>query len=440
MLPIAEAESSLWLPTQGSTGAAEVDAALSFTFWICLFFFALIVTLMVLFIVKYRGGKGESTADTAKSHTGIELVWTGIPILVVLSIFWVGFAAFLDLMVPPDDALEIKVYGQRWYWTFEYPNGLQLDSLHVPVDRPVKLTLRSEDVIHSFFVPEFRLKMDVVPGRYNKAWFEATVPGEYPIFCAEYCGTKHSDMVSTVVVHEPGGYEEWLKKAADIFSPYVNPRSLLQPVELLSAVRDGERPIDELVRSRLTPETTAMLNGWDGGSEPSEELRTGFIDDLNELIDGETIWDESLFAGIAIAEETRKLLEAEELLPEDVPQLNRFLLADAYSNLLSRGPNPIEAGEQVWERSGCASCHNKTEVGAIGPGLGGGWGKAVQLADGTEVTRDINYYRESIMEPTAKVVRGYDPKMPTYKTRLSDRQLDALLAFIESLTTGTGED
>jgi cytochrome c oxidase subunit 2 len=391
---------------------------------------------MTTFVIKYRRGRGKGPTSDTKSNLAIEIIWTAIPFVVVGIVFWAGFAAFMDLVVAPDNAMEIKVIGRKWYWKFEYPNGLVHDSLHVPVDRPVKLVMRSEDVIHSFFVPAFRLKMDVVPGRYNKSWFTATRVGEYPIYCAEYCGTGHSDMLSTITVHKTGGYAEWLKRTADIFSPYLRPESLSDPVAFLTALRDGTRPVDAAIRDALGDETRKALDSWDGKTKPDENLTKVFLDGLNDVIDGESLFSEARFAGIARADDTKVLLAKEELTETDVPQLNRFLIADAYKDLVRRGPDPIVAGRKVYEANGCAACHATTKEGGIGPGLGGIWGKMERLDPSGTVKVDENYFRESLVNPNAKVVAGYEPRMTSYKGQFSDRQIDALIAYVRSLTEG----
>jgi cytochrome c oxidase subunit 2 len=215
-LLLAAREPQFWLPPQGSTTAGEVDAIFDLILWISLAFFALIVGLMVAFVIRYRarraGQIGDSTAP--RKSTPLELVWSGIPLVIVIVLFWVGFESYMDLRTPPANAYEVNVIGMRWRWQFEYPNGWVEDKLHVPADRPVRLVMTSEDVIHSLAIPDFRVKMDVVPGRYTEAWFRAPEPGTYRINCTEYCGEGHSDMLSEVVVHPPGEFEKWLEDAS----------------------------------------------------------------------------------------------------------------------------------------------------------------------------------------------------------------------------------
>ena len=208
-------DSTLWMPPGVSTVAHHVDWLFNFILGISVFFFLLIVVLMVLFVIKYRRRAGQEAEASPSHNMALELTWTIIPLILVVVIFFFGFKGFLDMTTAPANAYEILVDGQKWNWSFTYPNGYVDSNLHVPVDRPVRLVMTSADVIHSLYVPAFRIKMDVVPGRYSKAWFEATEPGQYELFCAEYCGTSHSDMIAQVVVYPPGEFESWLDKASN---------------------------------------------------------------------------------------------------------------------------------------------------------------------------------------------------------------------------------
>ncbi len=313
----------VWLPVDASTGAPAVDALFHFILWVSVAFFALIVGLMVYFVVRFRR-RGLDAAEPSPAHnTALELTWSGIPLLLVIVIFGWGFKVYLDLNTPPANAYEVQVTGQKWKWLFTYPNGHVDENLHVPVDRPVKLVMTSEDVIHSFFVPAFRVKRDVVPGRYSSLWFQATKTGTFPVLCAEYCGRGHSDMLAEVVVHPPGGFERWLEDAA---------------------------------------------------------------------------------------------------------------------NLASR-MSPAEAGERLFRTRGCAQCHAVDGSARVGPSLAGLVGRRAVLRDGTTVVADENYVRESILEPQAKVAAGFEPVMPTYKGRLKDDEITALIAYLKALgeeTQGAG--
>jgi cytochrome c oxidase subunit II len=211
----AGTEPGFWMPVQGSTTAHRVDWLFHFILIISVVFFLLIVFLMTLFVIRYRRRRGVEAQVTATHSTPLELTWSLIPLVLVLLIFYFGFKSYMDMSTPPGNSYEILVTAQKWNWSFTYPNGYVDANLHVPVDTPIRLVLSSEDVIHALYIPAFRVKKDVVPGRYNKIWFRATTPGEYNLFCAEYCGLKHSDMLATVVVHPPGEFEKWLAEAGN---------------------------------------------------------------------------------------------------------------------------------------------------------------------------------------------------------------------------------
>jgi cytochrome c oxidase subunit 2 len=313
---------SFWLPEQASTLAPGVDWAFYFVYWVSAFFAVLITALIVLFAVRYRRREGvREKADPAPHHNlPIEVAWTVPPTVLVVAFFWVGFRGFVDLATPPENAYEVQVTGQKWNWLFTYPGGYVDPDLHVPVDVPVRLVLSSQDVIHSFFVPAFRVKRDVVPGRYNRTWFQATEPGEYQVFCAEYCGTSHSKMLAKVVVHPPGQFERWL--------------------------------------------------------------------------------------------------------------------ADA-SNFLDKMP-PEQAGEKLYQQRGCPQCHSVDGKPGIGPTFQGLFGTPQAIVGGGAVVADETYLRTSILNPQDQIVAGYEPVMPSFQGRLSDREVDAIIAYLKTLGGGAG--
>lgn len=307
---------TFWMPVQGSSQAGDVDSVFYLILWIALFFFALIVGLMILFILRYRRRPGREAEPSPTHNHALEAAWTLIPSALVIIIFVFGFRKFLDMSTPPANAYEVLVTGQKWKWQFTYPNGYVDEDLHVPVDTPIQLVITSEDVIHSLFVPDFRVKKDAVPGRYTKTWFRATMPGEHDIFCAEYCGTSHSDMLAKVVVHRPGEFETWLSGVSD------------------------------------------------------------FLDKMP----------------------------------------------------------PAEAGQKLFRLRGCTQCHSVDGAAGIGPTLKGVFGHQQILREGPPATVDENYLRESILDPQAKIAAGYEPVMPTYKGRLSDREITVIIEYIKSLT------
>ncbi len=213
--PLAQ---TFWMPVEASTYAGRVDWVFYFILAISAFFFALIAVMMFVFVVRYRRRPGQDSLPSPDHSMKLELTWTFIPLVLVVIIFVVGFRGYMDMATPPANAYDITVIAQKWSWAFQYPNGYVDANLHVPLDRPVRLTLISRDVIHSFYVPAFRIKKDCVPGRYNQAWFQATKINDttgYDLFCAEYCGTSHSRMISKVYVHDSTAFTQWLETAAN---------------------------------------------------------------------------------------------------------------------------------------------------------------------------------------------------------------------------------
>jgi cytochrome c oxidase subunit 2 len=200
---------SFWMPIQAAEGAADVDFAFYFILAICAFFFFLLVGLGILFLVRYRRRPGYTPLPSPHHSWKLEAIWTGVPIVLTAFMFWFGFSSYMHSRTMPLDANQVSVVGKKWFWTFQY-DKFEHTELHVAIDEPTVLTMRSEDVIHSFFIPAFRSKLDVVPGRYSKIWFTPTKLGVFSVFCAEYCGTGHSSMSTKVVVHTAEGLAEWI--------------------------------------------------------------------------------------------------------------------------------------------------------------------------------------------------------------------------------------
>lgn len=226
------ADATQFLPDSASTSSGRVDTLYLFLVSVTIFFVSLISLLILIFVIKYRR-RPDAVRARAPSHKslGMEIAWSVIPLIIVLASFFWGASIYIDLHTPPTAATEIYVVGKQWMWKLYHPGGQrEINALHVPVGRAVKLTMTSEDVIHSFFIPAFRVKQDVLPGRYTQLWFEATKPGEYHLFCAEYCGTEHSRMIGKVVVMEPLEFQDWLRSGEDTVSLAVAGRDLFEKV------------------------------------------------------------------------------------------------------------------------------------------------------------------------------------------------------------------
>jgi len=313
---LAQSGPTFWMPSDASTYASDVDWAFYFVYWVCVAMFVLIMALLIVFTLRYRRRKTQKLQKAATHSTTLELTWSIIPTFVVFFMFYMGFRGYVNMYTAPPNAYEINVTAYKWGWAFMYPNGYVDENLHVPKDRPVRLVLSSQDVIHSLFIPNFRIKRDCVPGRYNKMWFQATEEGEFPLYCAEYCGTQHSDMFAKVVVEDATKFASWLEKAS--------------------------------------------------------------------------AWVESM--------------------------------------------PPVEAGAKLYTVRGCAQCHTLDGSIRIGPSFKNIFGHEQALKDGSKVVVEENYIRDSLLDPGRQVVAGFDNVMPTYKGRLKDIEITALIEYIKSLS------
>jgi cytochrome c oxidase subunit 2 len=216
-------------PEQASTHAVAVDALYAFLVGVSAFFASLIFLLLLYFAIKYRRRSEDEQPRPVYGSVPLEVLWMAIPFVLVMIMFLWGARLYFAWASPPADALEIHVVGKQWMWYFQHPEGQrEINELHVPVGRPVKLTMTSQDVIHDLFVPAFRIKMDVVPPKYTTTWFEATKTGTFQLFCIEYCGTAHAGMVGRVVVMTPTEYARWLQLGAPEETPVLAGARLFQ--------------------------------------------------------------------------------------------------------------------------------------------------------------------------------------------------------------------
>ena len=204
-----------FFPQQASEQAGQIDALYFFLVAVSAFFTLLIAVLVTVFAVKFRRRHDREVGKAIHGSLALELLWTFIPLGITMVMFVWGAQVFFHMTRAPKGAMEIYVVGKQWMWKAEHMDGArEINELHVPIGRPVKLIMGSEDVIHSFFIPDFRVKADVIPGRYNTLWFTATKPGRYHIFCTQYCGTKHSAMIGTVTAMDAADYQAWLSGGA----------------------------------------------------------------------------------------------------------------------------------------------------------------------------------------------------------------------------------
>jgi cytochrome c oxidase subunit 2 len=306
-------------PEQASNFAAEVDYLYLFMIAVTVVFTLGIFAAVFYFAIRYRRRSETEIPVAIHGSMLLEIAWSVIPFGITMVMFGWGASIFFKESRPPDNATQIYIVAKQWMWKLQHPEGQrEINELHIPVGRPVKFTMTSEDVIHSFFIPAFRTKQDVVPGRYSTVWLTPTKPGKYHLFCAEYCGTKHSGMIGWVYVMEQNQYQEWLNGGASMGSM-------------------------------------------------------------------------------------------------------------------------SEKGGKLFDDLACSNCHKQDGSGRC-PSLVGLYRKHVQLADGRVITADEAYLRESILQPSAKVVAGFQPLMPTFQGLVNEEGVVQLIEYIKSLSPmpGTG--
>ncbi|PJZ40980.1 cytochrome c oxidase subunit II [Leptospira kmetyi] len=320
------------MPVQASEVAKNVDNLYLFLLVSSLISFVILIGGMTWFIFKYRRKTDNDKTAYITHNTLAEFLWSFIPLVIMIVIFWWGWVIFADLRRVHDKGdIEIHVTARQWQWTFKYPNGVtvvspnateKLDTLfqpngiYVPVGKTVRLVLTSQDVLHSFYVPAFRNKMDAIPGRYTTLTFTPTEKGDFVVYCTEFCGTSHSNMLSAIRVVDSETFDKWYAAAGNV--------------------------------------------------------------DLSK-----------------------------------VP--------------------PAELGKKLYAEKACAGCHSIDGSRLVGPSYKGLFGSTREFEAGPGATADENYIRKSILQPTAQVVKGYPPAMPSYQGQLSDDEINALIEYIKTL-------
>lgn len=229
-----------FVPEQASTIARDVDHLTFFLVAMSTFFTVLVAVMVVVFALRYRRRSADQVGSSFDNSSLLEITWTVIPLLIVLFTFVWGAKVFFRLYRPPADAVQYYVTGKQWMWKTQHPTGQrEINELHVPLGQPTKLLMTSEDVIHSFFIPAFRTKADVLPGRYTTIWFTPTKTGRFHLFCTEYCGAEHSRMIGWIHVLEPDEYQRWLASVPVQTSPAIEGAQLFAQLACDSCHRDG---------------------------------------------------------------------------------------------------------------------------------------------------------------------------------------------------------
>jgi cytochrome c oxidase subunit 2 len=292
-----------------STFSPGIDGLFYALLGLCTLVVLGVFTTMIVFAIRFRRGRDVDRSGESHREMGIELTWTLVPFALFIGIFAWSIGLWVQMRTPPKDAATVYVIGKQWMWEFEQPGGQrEINTLHLATGQPVRLVMTSQDVIHDVYIPAFRVKQDVLPGRYTDMWFNPTLPGTYDLFCAEFCGTDHSRMGGTVIVQPPAEHARWLAEHAS-------------------------------------------------------------------------------------------------------------------GSLAARG-------KTLFTRDGCAGCHDEGSA-VRAPRLDGLYGSTVPLADGRQVLADDRYLHDAIVLPAAEVAAGYAPVMPSYKDRIDESDILALVAYLK---------
>jgi cytochrome c oxidase subunit 2 len=292
------------------TTTAAVDNVFLLIISISVALLVLVTGLMLWFVVRYRRSRSPQ-AQEVEGSTALEVAWTLIPTLLVLVMFWYGYKGFKVLRQPPPGSLEVTVTGRMWDWGFEYANGKKAEKLFVPLGRPVKVHLRSADVIHSFYVPAFRVKEDAVPGRENYLWFKPQSMGPADIFCAEFCGQRHAYMISQVIVMEPAEFERWLAappEAAPAATPADAARKLMEDLGCFTChSTDGTESVGPTLKGFWGRTVTVTAGGQVYELKADEAyLRKALLNPSEEIVKG---YDDLMPPAELTEEQTALLME-----------------------------------------------------------------------------------------------------------------------------------
>lgn len=310
-------------PEQASTIASEVDSLYVFSLAVSAFFSLLIAAVVLIFFIRYRRRSERETGVPVHGSVALEITWSVIPLVITMVLFGWGAKVFIQARNVPADAREYFATGKQWMWKFQHPEGQrEINTLHVPVGERIQLTMTSEDVIHSFFVPAFRVKQDVLPGRYTTLWFEATKTGTFHLFCTEYCGAEHAQMIGSVIVMEPEDYADWLAGTGDVVAP-------------------------KSAGAGLFEQYTCNTCHYDDGSGRGPSL-VGIMGEEVRLADGRTVVRDDNYIRESILHPNEKLVEGYlQIMPTFQGQISEVGVRQLISYIKSLGPPEGQSGAAV---------------------------------------------------------------------------------------------
>lgn len=441
-----------WQATEVASNWGSIDVILYITAAICGVVFVLVTLFMIWSIYKYRNRDGHNSAHYEPDNKKLETWLTILTSIGIIGMLAPGLLVYGDFVNVPEEATEIEVFAKQWSWSYRLPgedgqlgkssirkisatNPFGLDEndpagqddilissseLHVPINKPVKMVLRSQDVLHNYYVPQIRAKMDIVPGQISYFWFEPTEIGRYEVLCAELCGVGHYNMRGILAIDSQTDYDSWLKQQSTF-------AKTLAEKSNQGLVGQGEQLAQNLgcLACHSIDGSQSLGPGWQGlyGSEETLEDGTVLTVDDAYLIE-------------SIVEPAKKIVKgyANVMVPY---QLNDSQISAliAYTRSLSESPSSkgsiIEQGRNIAEAQGCFACHSSDGSKSLGPTWKGLYGKTELLSDGSSINVDDDYLRESITNPNESIVKGYNAIMPSYE--LSTADLDAIVEYTKSL-------
>lgn len=453
-----------WHAAPPASNWGAIDTTLFITLIISGIFFIAVTLFMAVALIRFRhkeGGRAAYQPENKKLETWLIIV-TSIGIAAMLA---PGLVVYDDFIRVPKNAYELEVVAQQWQWTFRFPgqdgklgksdikfvdsvNPLGLDpkdsagqddvlirsnEVHLPLDQPVKVLLRSKDVLHDFYIPQIRSKMDMVPGMVSYFWFTPTVIGKYEILCAEYCGVGHYNMRGDMIVEDRAAFDQWLSSQPTFAQTLTTAAKPSRD----SVLEKGRQLVEKLGCSAChSQDGSASLGpGWKGLYGRTEQLADG----TSVLVDEAYVKESILDPKARLVQGYPPVMVTYTLNDDELGALVA-LIKSLGAGQQDKEPTPGEAsspgddlaaqGQKLAQSLGCLACHSVDGSKGVGPSWQGLYGKAETLADGTSIKVDEDYIKDSVLNPGAKIVKGYAAVMPAFTP--SDKDLNALIAFIKS--------
>jgi len=396
------------------TTTQAVDPVFIFIFGVSALLLLGITATMVGFAIRYRRSRAPEPTSQAAGNIWLEIVWTALPTLLVLAMFYYGWAGYLALRNVPKDALPVTATARMWSWSFTYADGRTSPKLYVPVGKPVVVNLVSVDVLHGFYLPAFRVKRDVVPGMKNHVWFVADKAGSYDIFCSQYCGLEHSSMITTVEALPAAEFADWLKRPASGEADHPGKELLEKHGCLGCHSLDGTKKAGPTFKGIWGRQVRVLTGGTERVvTVDGEYLRRSIREPNADLVKGFPPIMPS-FAALLTDAEIATMVDALRTSAAAAPKLD---------------------GAKLAREKGCLGCHSIDGSRGVGPtfkGLYQSQTTVLQKGRRLTVTVDDAYLRESVVAPGAMVVEGFQPVMPAYPDLTRD-EVEALVEYIEGI-------